>query len=539
MSRPARNRIACKYFVWNLFRRDNVFYADGRLNNPNVGKHSLGTRDRETAFELLTDLDQKMAELHLEVKAEPKTSSISIVEGWKRYSEHTARPDVLGGAGTGTQKRYRAVRSKHEQFCKLRGISHWNEIAKQHISAYGTHLKQSGYSDATIYLECTLVKQIVKWLIEEEKALPESNRVRLALRRSEESTTYAFSLDEVSAMIDLCQRDPKLRWLADVIIALVTTGMRIGELGSVWKQHFEIPAYHRKLKHPMEVNRQLFESRTDTAVLLQPPDTLLHHAPATVGFPVKFHPPIPSGRFVVLVRDDGFDPTFFQPVTDVSGAVALIRGKFLRLATSFPAPTDQARHGLSDDRFEPPRFTDLSGGHFDAQRSAVAVSNQMELGSKPASAAAQRVVRRLIGVAVETFFSAPAAARAARTLAPSTHQSSQSISPCSSSLTCNVSTIVVKTPLLRHFQKWSYTVCQGPKRSGRSRQGAPVPRIQNVPSSIIRRSRGGRPVRAFFCGINDSISNHCSSVSACRVMCADLPVLMEGYRQSGEFSDRA
>jgi integrase len=35
------------------------------------------------------------------------------------------------------------------------------------------------------------------------------------------------------------------------------------------------------------------------------------------------------------------------------------------------------------------------------------------------------------------------------------------------------------TPLLRHLAKWSYTVCQGPKRSGRSRQGAPVHRLEH------------------------------------------------------------
>jgi hypothetical protein len=43
-----------------------------------------------------------------------------------------------------------------------------------------------------------------------------------------------------------------------------------------------------------------------------------------------------------------------------------------------------------------------------------------------APAAAQRVVCRLVRVSPETFLSAPAAAREARTIAPSTHHRSQS-----------------------------------------------------------------------------------------------------------------
>lgn len=70
--------------------------------------------------------------------------------------------------------------------------------------------------------------------------------------------------------------------------------------------------------------------------------------------------------------------------------------------------------------------------------------------------------------------SVPAAARVARTRAPSTHQSSQSIRPFWSSLICNFWMIVAKTPALRHLEKWSYTVCHGPKRSRRSRRGAPL-----------------------------------------------------------------
>src|SRR5438477_141670 len=83
----------------------------------------------------------------------------------------------------------------------------------------------------------------------------------------------------------------------------------------------------------------------------------------------------------------------------------------------------------------------------------------------------QRVVLGLVRVPPATFLAAPAAARAARTEAPSTHHRSQSIRPALSSLICNASRMAAKTPALRQLRKWSYTVCHGPKRGGRSRQG--------------------------------------------------------------------
>ena len=56
----------------------------------------------------------------------------------------------------------------------------------------------------------------------------------------------------------------------------------------------------------------------------------------------------------------------------------------------------------------------LSGGYVYGERSSRAVSHQVELRSKPASAAAQSVVGRFVRVPLKTFLSAPAAARLER-----------------------------------------------------------------------------------------------------------------------------
>jgi integrase len=235
MPKQRNNQIVCEYFTWNLFDRDGVFYADGRMNIPSLGKHSLGTRDRDQALAALRELDRRIAIQNLKAQQRPTDSHqlVLIGDGWKRYLEHVGRPDVLGGAGALTQKRYRAVRDKHQAHCTKKEIESWNEIDKAHILAYGAHLSKIQKSDATVYLECTLLKQIIKWLIEEARALPESNRVRLSIRRSHQSDTYCYTREQIRAIVELCRATPKLHWLADITIMLATTGMRIGELAGL------------------------------------------------------------------------------------------------------------------------------------------------------------------------------------------------------------------------------------------------------------------------------------------------------------------
>ena len=235
MPKKPNHQIVCEYYHWNLFRRDGVYYADGRLNQPSLGKHSLGTRDRDQALAALRTLDRQMA-LSRQVirpRQEESIQDVSIEQGWERYLAHSARPDVLGGASAGTKKRYRAIRDKHQTFCLKQGVHSWKEVDKKHVTAYGGYLNKAGYADATTYLELTLIKQLVKWMVEEEKALPESHRIRLSLRRSEQSSTFCYSREQIRAMVDLCRSNPKLCWLADVMVALATTGMRAGELASL------------------------------------------------------------------------------------------------------------------------------------------------------------------------------------------------------------------------------------------------------------------------------------------------------------------
>lgn len=65
MPRPrSKERIACRYFTWLVGRRDDVWQADGRANQPAVGRHSLGTADYDEAKRLLVHLDLTLAAKH-------------------------------------------------------------------------------------------------------------------------------------------------------------------------------------------------------------------------------------------------------------------------------------------------------------------------------------------------------------------------------------------------------------------------------------------------------------------------------------------
>ncbi len=59
--KPKYELVRCNYFAWRLSRRKGVWYADGRTNVINVGRHTLSTRDRAEALKALAELDEACA----------------------------------------------------------------------------------------------------------------------------------------------------------------------------------------------------------------------------------------------------------------------------------------------------------------------------------------------------------------------------------------------------------------------------------------------------------------------------------------------
>jgi len=89
-----------------------------------------------------------------------------------------------------------------------------------------------------------------------------------------------------------------------------------------------------------------------------------------------------------------------------------------------------------------------------------------------------------------------------------------SILPVSAAYACRRFRITSNVPSPFHCENNRQTVCQGPNSSGKSRQGEFVRRTHKTPSTIVRRSRGARPVHAGV-GNKSLINYHCSSVSRC------------------------
>ncbi|HET6323615.1 MAG TPA: tyrosine-type recombinase/integrase [Planctomycetaceae bacterium] len=163
--------------------------------------------------------------------AEPLGSHVelSVADGWSRFLAHCERPDVLGGVSAATKKRYRAVCDKHSNFCSKVGVQNWNQVDQAHAEGYGRYLKGRAYADRSIYLELTLIKSVMKWLVG-KRMVPESCRFELTLRKPLGSDTYCYTPEQVRAMLFHCHSHPNLAWLANIIRILALTGLRISEL---------------------------------------------------------------------------------------------------------------------------------------------------------------------------------------------------------------------------------------------------------------------------------------------------------------------
>ena len=156
----------------------------------------------------------------------------------------------------------------------------------------------------------------------------------------------------------------------------------------------------------------------------------------------------------------------------------------------------------------------LPRGQTKVQGMAVLIADQVDLRRKAAAAAAERVVRRLARI---VFFPPPLQQRAARTIVPSTHHNSPSISFASRKALCSRASMPSSVPSAVHRLNQCQTDWYGPNSSGRSRQGAPVRLIHKMPSSTVRKQQRGLPV--LLAGENSpSMHSHCSLVNRCRAI---------------------
>lgn len=235
MPRPRKNQlIPCRYFSWRLKTRNGFYHADGRSNSIDVGRHSLGTDDLQEAQRMVHELDHAMAVKH-GLATGPLVSAarrLPFAEGRQKYEAFTRRPRVMRGTSEATQKRYRTAFDKFQEFLGSRRITTWNEVDRQLMHEYATHLEKKGYAPQTIRKESVTLVQAHKWL-RDEGHLVGAEPLRLAIKKVQGQRAYCYREVEVTAMLELCDSNPKLSWLGNMIVALAWTGLRISELASL------------------------------------------------------------------------------------------------------------------------------------------------------------------------------------------------------------------------------------------------------------------------------------------------------------------
>ena len=142
---PARRKhthLNCQHFCWRLFQRNGVWYADGRFDNLNLGKHSLGTRNRNEAEANLRKLDYRKAVEHgvaRDTGVDPD-HRLDIDRGWELYLDWCQRPEVMGGVSKKTLNKYKRSSVLHRDFCEANSVRYWNDFGKAELESYGRSL---------------------------------------------------------------------------------------------------------------------------------------------------------------------------------------------------------------------------------------------------------------------------------------------------------------------------------------------------------------------------------------------------------------
>ncbi|MCA8993602.1 MAG: tyrosine-type recombinase/integrase [Planctomycetaceae bacterium] len=230
-----KEEVSCQYYRWLLGTRNGVYQADGRSNDPPLGRHTLESRDRADAIEALKELDLTMAVEHgladCSLLKTERSKLLDFATGRQLYEQYVKRPRVAGGPQASTAKRYRPVLDKFLAFAQGRKLQYWNQVIRQTFDAYASWLDGESYAYATEYLELNTLKQVLKFLVQHEH-LPSDALFPYPMRKPQGTDTYCWRQEEVEAILIHCEI-PELQWLRVVVLALSTTGLRISELANL------------------------------------------------------------------------------------------------------------------------------------------------------------------------------------------------------------------------------------------------------------------------------------------------------------------
>ena len=132
---PARRKnelIQCEHFRWKLFRRNGVYWADGRSNRYDLGRQSLHKLAKDEALKELVLLDLVMAvqnglaeKSRLDDEGEP---GLSLERAFNIFINDRSKARVAGGVKPSSLKVYRKQWRKFLTFAGENRITHTGQI---------------------------------------------------------------------------------------------------------------------------------------------------------------------------------------------------------------------------------------------------------------------------------------------------------------------------------------------------------------------------------------------------------------------------
>lgn len=201
---------------------------------------------------------------------------------------------------------------------------------------------------------------------------------------------------------------------------------------------------------------------------------------------------------VAAVRSNQLDAAPFQPQAEWIRVISTIGNHPPQVGTRASTATTRHLH-CSERAFREPVFGNLRGRKLRSDRYTAAVDHHHALCTFPATCFAD---------CEAPFF--------AVTKVASRNASSQSSSPRSSICASSFCQARSQTPCSSHIRSRRQQVEPSGYSSGRSRQRAPVRRIQRMPSKHDLFVAQGRPrpsLRCFGSGNNGANTDHCASLS--------------------------
>jgi integrase len=297
MPKPRKNEIIkCRYYTWKVYQRANDYwYADGRSKMLDLKRKTLETRDFEQAKRTLEELDRRCAEQQglapIGIPHVSHPALLTLAEGRERHESFITQPRMTGGLTESTQKKYRSHYDKFIPWATAHRVEHWNEVDASVLRGYAAFLKSTAarsskkpYADKSVTTELTFLKGLVKWFIREGH-LCDKEPIALKLAKPESQRPYCYTREEVAAMVDHCLETQRIAWMADVIIALACTGLRISELAGLrWSdidmvKQVLVLTRQAAYRKPEEERRVLKSKRSRTLVIAKDLRRVLQRLP--------------------------------------------------------------------------------------------------------------------------------------------------------------------------------------------------------------------------------------------------------------------